>query len=87
VHKAECPSAPAGLKKLHVVELVWPTMAKSAARSPLHSVQKGNVKVTFNVVKCAEIFDELFKNYNIKLSHTIPPEKVRILYMAWLFSS
>jgi hypothetical protein len=30
------------------------------------------VKFTFNVGKCDKIFDELFKNGNIKINHTIP---------------
>jgi hypothetical protein len=39
----------------------------------LHSTQKGKIKFTFVVAKCKKIFDELLKNDNIKLSHTIPP--------------
>jgi hypothetical protein len=63
---------PCNAEKLQVVELVWPAKAKSAARSPLHSAQKGKVKFTFNVAKCGKIFDEQLKNGNIKLRHTIP---------------
>jgi hypothetical protein len=29
--------------------------------------------LTFNVVKCDKIFDELLKSSNIKFSHIIPP--------------
>jgi hypothetical protein len=71
VHEAECLSAPAKPKEIQVAELVWPAKAKSAARSPLHSTQKWKVKFTFNISKCDKIFDELLKNENIKLSHTI----------------
>jgi hypothetical protein len=67
-HEAECFLAPAKPKKIQVAELVWPAKAKSIARSPLFSAQKGKVKLTFNVAKCDKIFDELFKNGNIKLS-------------------
>jgi hypothetical protein len=47
--------------------------AKSSARSHLNSAQKGKVKFTFNIAKCAKIFDGLLKHGKIKLSHTIPP--------------
>ena len=30
------------------------------------------VKFTFNVGKCDKIFDELLKNGNIKINHTVP---------------
>jgi hypothetical protein len=70
---------------LHVAEFVWLAKAKSSARSHLHSAQKGKVKFTFNVTKCDKIFDELHKNGNIKLSHTIPPieELKRHMYCKW----
>jgi hypothetical protein len=41
----------------------------------LQSVQKKrqeDVKFTFNVGKCDKIFDELLKNGNIKINHTVP---------------
>jgi hypothetical protein len=84
-HEAECLSTPANPKKIQVVELVWPAKAKSASRSPMHSTQKGRAKFTFNVAKYDKIFDELFKNGNIKLSHTIPPieELKRCVYCKW----
>jgi hypothetical protein len=84
-NEAKCLSAPAKPEKIQVAELVWLAKAKSAARSPLHSVQKGKAKLTFNVAKCDKIFDELFKNGNIKLSHTIPPlEKLKkCVYCKW----
>jgi hypothetical protein len=34
--------------------------------------QQEEVKFTFNVGKCDKIFDELLKNGNIKIKHTIP---------------
>jgi hypothetical protein len=81
-NEAECLSAHAKPEKIQVAELVWPAKAKSAARSPLHSTQKGKSKFTFNVAKCDKIFDELFKNGNIKLSHTIPPlEELKSVYI------
>jgi hypothetical protein len=66
-------------KKLCVVE------AKSSAHSYQHSAQKGKVKLTFNVAKCDETFDELLKNGNIKLSHAIPviEELKRCEYCKW----
>jgi hypothetical protein len=84
-HEAECLLAPAKLKEIQVTELLWPAKAKSAARSPLHLAQKGKVKFTFNVGKCDKIFDELLKNYNIKLSHTIPSigELKTCVYCKW----
>jgi hypothetical protein len=60
-NEAECLSAPAKPEKIQVAELVWPAKAKSAARSPLHSAQKGKAKFTFNVAKCDKIFDELLR--------------------------
>jgi hypothetical protein len=60
-HEVECLLAPAKPKEIQAAELVWPAKAKSVARSPLHSTQKGKVKFTFNVAKCDKIFDELLK--------------------------
>jgi hypothetical protein len=34
-------------KKLHIIELVWSTKAKSSTHPYLHSTQKGKVKFTF----------------------------------------
>jgi hypothetical protein len=34
--------------------------------------QHEEVKFTFNVGKCDKIFDELLKNGNIKINHTVP---------------
>jgi hypothetical protein len=79
------PFGPCKAEKIHVAKLVWHAKAKSAARSPLHSAQKGKDKFTSNVVKCDKIFDELLKNGNIKLSHTIPPieELKKCVYCKW----
>jgi hypothetical protein len=63
---------------LHVVDLVWLAKANCFARSPLHSIQNGKVNFIFNVAKCSKIFNELLKNVNIKLFHTIP-QKVYVL--------
>jgi hypothetical protein len=62
--------------------------AKSSACSSLHPVQKNRqeeFKFNFNVAKCDRIFDELLKNGNIKLTHTIPPmdELNRHAYCKW----
>jgi hypothetical protein len=68
--------------------MVWPKQAKSSACSSLQSVQKKRqeeVKFTFNVGKCDKIFDELFKNVNIKINHTVPStdELKRRAYYKW----
>jgi hypothetical protein len=55
--------------------MVWPKHAKSSACSSLQLVQKKRqeeVKFTFNVGKYDKIFDELLKNVNIKINHTVP---------------
>jgi hypothetical protein len=46
----------------------------------MHSIQKWKVKFTFNIAKCDKIFDELLKNGNIKLSHSILK---RCIYCKW----
>jgi hypothetical protein len=45
----------------------------------------GEVKFIFNVAKYDKIFDELLKNDNVKLTHTIPPldELKRHVYCKW----
>jgi hypothetical protein len=73
---------------VYTTELVWPRQAKPSACSALQSIQKNQreeVKFTFNVAKCDKIFDELLKNGNIKLTHTIPPpdELKRCAYCKW----
>jgi hypothetical protein len=69
-------------------ELVWPTKAKSSPCSSLQSVQENRqeeVKFTFDVAKCDEIFYELVKSGNIKVTHTLPPldELKRHAYCKW----
>jgi hypothetical protein len=73
---------------VYTAELVWPGQAKPSACSALQSFRKNRqeeVKFTFNVAKCDKIFDELLKNGNIKLTHTIPPddELKRRAYCKW----
>jgi hypothetical protein len=73
---------------VYTAELVWPGQAKPSACSALQSIRKNRqeeVKFTFNVAKCDKIFDELLKNGNIKLTHTIPPpdELKRHAYCKW----
>jgi hypothetical protein len=61
--------------EVYAAEMVWPKQAKSLACSSLQPVQKKRqeeIKFTFNVGKCDKIFDELLKNGNIKINHTIP---------------
>jgi hypothetical protein len=58
------------------------------ACSSLQPVQKNRqeeIKFIFNVAKCNRIFDELLKNGNIKLTHTIPTmeELKRRAYCKW----
>jgi hypothetical protein len=63
-------------KEVHPAKLICLAKAKLSACSSLQPIQKnrwGEVKFTFNVAKCDNFFDELLKNGNIKLSHTIPP--------------
>jgi hypothetical protein len=73
---------------VYTAEFVWPTKDKSSACSSLQPVQKNRqeeIKFTFNVAKCDRIFDELLKNGNIKLTHTIPhmEELKRHAYCKW----
>jgi hypothetical protein len=68
--------------------MVWPKQVKSLACSSLQPVQKKRqeeVKFTFNVGKCDKIFDELLKNGNIKINHTVPSadELKRRAYCKW----
>jgi hypothetical protein len=68
--------------------MVWPKQAKFSACSSLQPVQKKRQKedkFTFNVGKCDKIFDELLKNGNIKINHTVPSadELKRRAYCKW----
>jgi hypothetical protein len=67
--------------EVYTAEMVWPKQAKSLGCSSLQPVQKNRqegVKFTFNVGICDKIFDELLKNVNIKINHTIPsPDELK----------
>jgi hypothetical protein len=88
IHLVERVSSDDESTDVYTVELVWLTKAKSSACSSLQPVQKNRqeeVKFTFNVAKCNKIFDELLKDGNIKLTHTISPmdELKRRAYCKW----
>jgi hypothetical protein len=88
IHLIECDSSDDGSADVYAAEFIWPIKAKSSACSSLQPVQKNRqeeIKFTFNVAKCDKIFDELLKNGNIKLTHTIPPinELKRRAYCKW----
>jgi hypothetical protein len=73
---------------VYTSEFVWPTKAKSSACSSLQPVRKNRqeeIKFNFNGAKCDRTFDELLKNGNIKLTHTIPliDELKRHAYCKW----
>jgi hypothetical protein len=77
VHIVECNQSSSDDESIEVytAEMVWPKQAKSLTCSSLQPVQKkrqDEIKFTFNVGKCDKIFDELLKNGNIKINHTIP---------------
>jgi hypothetical protein len=88
IHLVERDNSDDESTDVYAAKFVWPTKAKSSACSSLQSVQKNRqeeIKFTFNVAKCDRIFDELLKNGNIKLTHTIPPmeELKRRAYCKW----
>jgi hypothetical protein len=77
VHIVECDQSSSDDEstEAYAAEMVRPKQDKSSACSSLQSVQKKRqeeVKFTFNVGKCDKIFDELLKNNNIKINHTVP---------------
>jgi hypothetical protein len=77
MHIVECDQSSSDDEstEVHAAEMVCPKQAKSSACSSLQPVQKkrqDEVKFTFNVGKCDNIFDELLKNGNIKINHTVP---------------
>jgi hypothetical protein len=77
VHIVECDQSSSDDEstEVYAAEMVWPKQAKSSACSSLQPIQKKwqeEVKFTFNVGKCDKIFDELLKNGNIKINHTVP---------------
>jgi len=61
-------------KEVYAAEFVWPSKAKPSSVPSLKLIQKNRqeeLKFTFDVSKCDQIFDELLKNGNIRLSHAI----------------
>jgi hypothetical protein len=77
VHIVECDQSSSDdeSKEVYAAEKVWPKQTKSSTCSSLQPVQKKRqeeVKFTFNVGKSNKIFDELLKNGNIKINHTVP---------------
>jgi hypothetical protein len=77
VHIVECDQSSSNDEStaVYAAETVWPKQAKSSACSSLPPVQKKRqeeVKFIFNVGKCDKIFDQLLKNGNIKINHTVP---------------
>jgi hypothetical protein len=88
IHLVERDNSDDESADVYAAEFIWPTKAKSSACSSLQPVQKNRqeeIKFTLNVAKCDRIFDELLKNGNIKLTHTIPPmdELKRRAYCKW----
>jgi hypothetical protein len=88
IHLVERDDSDDESANVYTVEFVWPTKAKYFACSSFQPIQKNwqqETKFTFNVAKCDRIFDELLKNGNIKLTHTIPPmdELKRRAYCKW----
>jgi hypothetical protein len=90
VHIIECDQSSSDDEstEVYAAEMIWPKQAKFSACSSLQPVQKKRqeeVKFTFNVGKCDKIFDELLKNGNIKINHTIPSadELKRRAYCKW----
>jgi hypothetical protein len=76
IHLVERDNSDDESADVYTVEFVWPIKTKSSACSSFQPVQKNRqeeIKFTFNVSRCDRIFDELLKNSNIKLTHTIPP--------------
>ena len=75
-------------KEVYTAESVWPSKAKPYSCPSLMSTQKNwqdEMKFTFDVSKCDRIFDELLKNGNIRLTHSIPsPDELkRHAYCKW----
>ena len=73
---------------MYAAEFVWPSKAKPSTCPSLTPAQKNRqdeVEFTFNVSKYDHIFNESFKNGNIRLSHAIPPleELKQYAYCKW----
>ena len=69
---SDCPDDES--KEVYAAKFIWPSQAKSYACTALRPFQKNQQeeKFIFDVSKCDRIFDELYKNGCIKMSHTIP---------------
>jgi hypothetical protein len=77
VHIVECDQSSSDDEstEVYAAEMVWPKQAKSSACSslqPVQNKQQEDVKFIFNIGKFDKIFDELLKNGNIKINHTVP---------------
>jgi len=61
-------------KDVYTAEFVWPSNDKPCVCGSLKPIHKNRQeRFTFDVSKCERIFDELYKNGYIKMSHVIPP--------------
>ena len=61
-------------KDVYAAEFVWPSNDKPCVCGSLKPIHKDRLeRFTFDVSKCERIFDELYKNGYIKMSHVIPP--------------
>ena len=85
-HESDCSDDEE--KGVYAAEFVWPSKDKPSTCPSLKPVQKNQqneMKFTFDVSKCEQIFDELLKNGNIRLSHAIPsPDELkRHAYCKW----
>jgi hypothetical protein len=76
MHTLECNSdySDDESKDVYATEFIWPSQAKSYTCSALKPIHKNwqEEKFTFDVSKYEKIFDELYKNGYIKITHTIP---------------
>ena len=75
MHTLECNSdcSDDESKDVYATEFIWPPQAKSYTCSALKTIHKNRQeeKFTFDVSKCEKVFDELYKNGYIEMSHTI----------------
>ena len=64
-------------KDVYTAEFVWPSNDKSCVCGSLKPIHKDRQeRFIFDVSKCERIFDELYKNGYIKMSHAISPFEV-----------
>src|SRR6185312_14120525 len=62
------------VKMCYTAEFVWSSNDKPCICGSLKPIHKDRQeRFTFDVSKCERIFDELYKNGYIKMSHVIPP--------------